>query len=1143
MAQLSDSVIKSFVKEVQDATINNLPSETIVEKNGNAKIIDGALNVQVDGSSEYTPCSTLVAVRDGDRVKVQISNHHTTIVGNLDDSPLGADTLADVLSGALNDYVITNSNIIDSTFSNGLINGSTIKDSTITGSQIADSTITDSHITSATFDKIEGDALKAVTADIDNILANSAKIESLDATDVDISNKLTAANADIEKLQATDVDISNSLTAVKAEIESLDATYATIDFANINQAAIEKVFADSGIIEDLVVSEGHITGMLVGVTIKGDLIEGNTVVADKLVIKGSDGLFYKLNTDGITTTAEQTEYNSLSGTVITAKSITAEKVNVDDLVAFDATIGGFNITSDAIYSGVKASADNTTRGIYLDNTGQMSIGDSSNYLKYYKDTDGTWKLAISAQSLIFSSTNKNVEDTINELDAKAIVSSIEEFYRSTSPTSLSGGSWSTTQPTWTDGTYIWRRTKVTYGDGSSEYTPSSTGVCITGNTGKGIASTVVTYQSSTSGTTTPTGTWTTSIPTVAAGSYLWTRTVITYTDGTTTTSYSVTLQGKTGATGATGASGSNGVGISSTVITYQAGNSQITVPTGTWNSSVPTLTTALPYLWTRTVLTYTDSTTSTSYSVSSTLESFELGGRNLIRRTKDFFIDDNREVGWYNPGGWTFEELDEDEFIIADIFQTGLSSNNIPSLYSSKFTVSYGDNLTFSCWFMVDDTSAWDGVQAPYIFEIYNSSNTRVQYQDVNITASNTNKPTVTSGEWVYFYSTHTVTATDAVAAAMRVSLFRNGSIHIKKCKCEIGNKPTDWTPAPDDLIDNSADVAEQAKEEAIDAATSNAQDIVDGLNIGDSADLIEYLGSDYTGGTTVYEVITTLLSQTTSLEQTTESFNFNFESLVDQVTIIDGTLNTEVIERLKYIRFEDGSIILGDSDSPFKIKITNEKISFLFNEDELAYINTYNLNIEEANVNHMTIEEDLHMGIGEQRNFLTNPGFTALTDIDSWGVNASVSSSSSYYDADNDQIVWKYISSGVHAAGQSQYCVYGTELYIKATFDTTYISSGTVKIGYQLTIDDYYDGEDTYTYVYQQYLSDSIASGSGSVTLEGSLTVGFDGYGGTVEPIFYISSSISGSYYLSCQYFQLSRKTFKWFSRSNGNLALKWGD
>lgn len=67
--------------------------------------------------------------------------------------------------------------------------------------------------------------------------------------------------------------------------------------------------------------------------------------------------------------------------------------------------------------------------------------------------------------------------------------------------------------------------------------------------GRGIEGTTISYQSSTSGTTIPTGAWTLTIPSVAAGQYLWTRTVITYTDNTSSTSYSVGKMGSTGAQG------------------------------------------------------------------------------------------------------------------------------------------------------------------------------------------------------------------------------------------------------------------------------------------------------------------------------------------------------------------------------------------------------------------------------------------------------------------------------------------------------------------------------------------------------------------------------------------------------------------
>lgn len=136
----------------------------------------------------------------------------------------------------------------------------------------------------------------------------------------------------------------------------------------------------------------------------------------------------------------------------------------------------------------------------------------------------------------------------------------------------------------------------------------------TGATGNGVKSTAVTYQASSSGTAIPSGTWNSSIPTVSAGQYLWTRTVITYTDNTTSTSYSVGMMGATGAKGDTGDTGATGKGVKSTAITYQAGTSGTTAPTGTWATTVPSVS-AGQYLWTKTVITYTDNTTSTSYSV------------------------------------------------------------------------------------------------------------------------------------------------------------------------------------------------------------------------------------------------------------------------------------------------------------------------------------------------------------------------------------------------------------------------------------------------------------------------------------------------------------------------------------------------
>lgn len=146
----------------------------------------------------------------------------------------------------------------------------------------------------------------------------------------------------------------------------------------------------------------------------------------------------------------------------------------------------------------------------------------------------------------------------------------------------------------------------------------------TGASGRSITSSETTYQASNRGTVAPTGTWSKTPPNVAENQYLWTRTIYTYSDNTTSTTYSIGkmgakgeqgAKGETGATGPQGNTGPTGNGIKSTAITYQVSSSGTTVPTGTWSTNVPT-TSAGQYLWTRTITTYTNSTTTTSYSVS-----------------------------------------------------------------------------------------------------------------------------------------------------------------------------------------------------------------------------------------------------------------------------------------------------------------------------------------------------------------------------------------------------------------------------------------------------------------------------------------------------------------------------------------------
>ena len=437
---LSHELISQFAKIVKDdkkqSSESTVYGTVVTDGNGNKY-------VKLDGSDQLTPLtdserpsadSTTASANEGERVSVLIKNHTATVTGNVSSPSVRSedfknldDQVTDIKKfdiviaervqaneGYIKKLQTDKADVGDLTAANAKITELETKKASVEDLNAAKAEITDLKTT-----KLDTEVANATYATIKNLDATNANLENLDATYGQFqelaTNKFTAIDADIKKLD------TEKLSATTA-----DAKYATIDFSNIGMAAIQKLFTDSGIIGDLVVSEGHITGKLVGVTIIGDLIEGGTVKADKLVVLGEDGLYYKLNTNGVTTTAEQTEYNSLNGSVITAKSITAEKVKVDDLVAFDATIGGFNITNSSIYSGAKESVTNTTRGIYLDKNGQISFGDADNYIRYYKASDGTYKLEISADNISIKSGGSGESTSLDSAidDIKSDVDSL-----------------------------------------------------------------------------------------------------------------------------------------------------------------------------------------------------------------------------------------------------------------------------------------------------------------------------------------------------------------------------------------------------------------------------------------------------------------------------------------------------------------------------------------------------------------------------------------------------------------------------------------------------------------------------------------------------------------------------------------------
>lgn len=399
---------------------------------------------------------------------------------------------------------------------------------------------------------------------------------------------------------------------------------------------------------------------------------------------------------------------------------------------------------------------------------------------------------------------------------KSAVNAVKvEYALSDSATTAPTSGWSTTAPAWVDGKYMWQKTTTTKGDGTS----ASTTTCIAGATGA----------------------------TGAKGD-----------------------KGETGAQGAQGAAGKDGKGVKTYAITYQAGASQTTAPTGTWTSTVPKLSTALPYLWTRTVITYTDNSTSTSYSVSSTLESFEVGGRNLLLESKDARTAETYLITRY--------KLTED-WIEGETYTL-----------SFKGTKEAGN---FGIW--RDTGSRTITTNVPY-----DSEKGLYVYTFLCPAPYNDTLPT----NMLSFYNYPPSTA---------------GSTTIEMAKLERGNKATDWTPAPEDMVE----------QESFDTVLETINEQISSVDI--KADGIESKVSEHE------ETVSGLLSKTEEIEskvnQTASSIDTRFKSLQEVVTE-QGTL---IKEQETLIRASGNGIEIGKTNSNVKMSLDEDSLDFNVNGEAVA--------------------------------------------------------------------------------------------------------------------------------------------------------------------------------------------------------------
>ena len=353
-------------------------------------------------------------------------------------------------------------------------------------------TIQENYYTKNDIVEIQGNLQSQITQNAEGLSSQATKIESLESDTAEAQKQVDQALEKAESAQqaATQAKQDAEAATEAAETAQTEAATAAEKAQNANDAALDaklaahvadKALADAR--EALDQARENYKNVISnpGSTAE-DIANAAAQVetakqAVETALEDAAEAQYVANKAQEAADAAQEEANAASQAAQTAQSkadAAEQAANNAQAAAEQAAENVAALTKRVTTAETKI--DQNAEQISLNATKTEEIGDKL-VNDYYSKTETDALIKVESDRI--TSTVSKVET----VEKTAITSTIEEFYLSSSPTSLSGGSWVTTQPTWTQGKYIWRRTKVTKGDGTTSYSPSQNGVCITGNTG------------------------------------------------------------------------------------------------------------------------------------------------------------------------------------------------------------------------------------------------------------------------------------------------------------------------------------------------------------------------------------------------------------------------------------------------------------------------------------------------------------------------------------------------------------------------------------------------------------------------------------------------------------------------------------
>ena len=259
--------------------------------------------------------------------------------------------------------------------------------------------------------KLSGELSTENSESVGNSVSNDVKIrllklqaKEIEAETLKVSRQIITLNLEVEgKANISDLNALKA-TIDNLEVGNLEATYAKIDLSNVNTEHVGNLLVDAGLITDLTIVDGHVTGDLTGVRIHGDLIDANTLKVKNLLLEGPDGLIYQINAlaSGLTQT-ELTEeiYNQkMLGSVLVNQSVTTEQLNTKEIFSNSAVIAQIfaqDVTATGTVTGMtfKGGSININEKFIVDSLGNMKSinGEFSGKIDALSGTIGGWKIS------------------------------------------------------------------------------------------------------------------------------------------------------------------------------------------------------------------------------------------------------------------------------------------------------------------------------------------------------------------------------------------------------------------------------------------------------------------------------------------------------------------------------------------------------------------------------------------------------------------------------------------------------------------------------------------------------------------------------------------------------------------------------